>query len=177
MEKLNVPCVVQEIETPLGIVRVTDRTGKTIPMHVCRNGVDIDYPIPGTEENLQEVPVPENHYWLMLDENDLEEGELYQIALETDKIRCYEHYDPECGGMALLACQQDCVLGLGVDDPSLYGRLSVPWAARRIPQRMGFVFSVLDELDEKIMFQLTWLKCSEEFPAREYEEAIAYWTL
>ena len=103
MEKLNVPCVVQEIETPLGIVRVTDRTGKTIPMHVCRNGVDIDYPIPGTEENLQEVPVPENHYWLMLDENDLEEGELYQIALETDKVRCYEHYDPECGGMALLA--------------------------------------------------------------------------
>ena len=105
MEKLNVPCVVQEIETPLGIVRVTDRTGKIIPMHVCRNGVDIDYPIPGTEENLQEVPV------------------------------------------------------------------------RRIPQRMGFVFSVLDELDEKIMFQLTWLKCSEEFPAREYEEAVAYWTL
>ena len=42
MEKLNVPCVVQEIETPLGIVRVTDRTGKIIPMHVCRNGVDID---------------------------------------------------------------------------------------------------------------------------------------
>ena len=97
MEKLNVPCVVQEIETPLGIVRVTDRTGKIIPMHVCRNGVDIDYPIPGTEENLQEVPVPENHYWLMLDENDLEEGELYQIALETDKVRYYEHYDPECG--------------------------------------------------------------------------------
>mgnify|MGYP000113817309 FL=1 len=94
MEKLNVPCVVQEIETPLGIVRVTDRTGKIIPMHVCRNGVDIDYPIPGTEENLQEVPVPENHYWLMLDENDLEEGELYQIALETDKIRCYEHCWP-----------------------------------------------------------------------------------
>ena len=58
MEKLNVPCVVQEIETPLGIVRVTDRTGKPIPMHVCRNGVDIDYPIPGTEENLQEVPAP-----------------------------------------------------------------------------------------------------------------------
>ena len=165
MEKLNVPCVVQEIETPLGIVRVTDRTGKTIPMHVCRNGVDIDYPIPGTEENLQEVPVPENHYWLMLDESDLEEGELYQIALETDKVRCFEHYEAEC------------VLGLGVDDPSLYGRLSVPWAARRIPQRMGFVFSVLDQLDEKIMFQLTWLKCSEEFPAREYEEAVAYWTL
>ena len=41
MEKLNVPCVVQEIETPLGIVRVTDRTGKIIPMHVCRNGVDL----------------------------------------------------------------------------------------------------------------------------------------